>query len=133
MNKIDVIIKKVSSSGGVILVDLEAENCPMSALLINVAENPDWLTEGNEIYAVFKETEVSIAKNFTGDISLRNKLPCIIQNIKYGQLMSVITAQFKQFTISSAITTRSVNMLGLKPGDEILALIKSNEITLMKK
>ena len=94
MNRIEVTINEVSSSGGVILVDLLAENCPMSALLIDAAENPTWLKKGNTILAIFKETEVSIAKDFTGKISMRNKLTCIIRNIEHGQLMSIVNITF---------------------------------------
>jgi len=132
MNRIDLIIKEVYCSGGIILVDMETEDIPMSALLIDAADNPDWLKKGNVISAVFKETEVSIAKNLSGIISLRNKLLCSVINIKRGELMSVISLKFQHYIIDSAITTRSVNLLNLKENDEVMALIKANEITLMK-
>jgi molybdopterin-binding protein len=37
------------------------------------------------------------------------------------------------YQIQSAITTRSVDMLDLKIDDEVTAMIKANEITLMQK
>lgn len=132
MNRIDLIIKEVYCSGGIILVDMETEGFPMSALLIDAADNPGWLKKGNAISAVFKETEVSIARGLSGIISLRNKLPCSVINIKRGELMSVISLKFQHYIIDSAITTRSVGLLNLKENDEVLALIKANEITLMK-
>jgi molybdate transport system regulatory protein len=133
MNKINVTIKEVKCSGGVILVEMVAEDCPVSALLIDSTVNPNWLKKGNNIFAIFKETEVSIAKDFSGKISLRNKLPCIVKNIKRGQLIGIVSMQFLQYTINAAITSGSIDMLDLKIGEEVTALIKANEITLMQK
>jgi molybdate transport system regulatory protein len=132
MNRIQTKIRQVFHSGGILMVDMETESCLMTALLIDAHENPAWLKAGNTIYAVFKETEVSLAKNFTGRISLRNRIPCRIEHIERGELMSVITLFFHQHILFSAITTRSVDMLELKTGDEVTALIKANEITLMQ-
>ena len=132
MNRIDVKITDINTSGGVILVDMEANSCPMSALLIDIADNPDWLKRGNTLKVVFKETEVSIAKNLSGNISLRNKLPCIVKEIERGKLLSVVVLDFKGKTIRAAITSRSVDFLELQPGNEVLALIKANELALMQ-
>jgi molybdate transport system regulatory protein len=133
MNRIRVIIKEVTISGGVILVDMEAEDCLMSALLIDSAVNPGWLQKGASIYAIFKETEITLAKNLSGRISTRNRLPCTIRNVVRGQLMSVVSMQFGKYTIESAVTTRAVDLLELKAGQNVTALIKANEITLMQK
>lgn len=133
MNRIEVTIKQVVNSGGIIMVDMEAGNLTMTAMLIDASQNPVWLKQGNRVYAVFKETEVSIAKDFSGKISLRNKLPCSVKHIDRGELMSLIHMSFNEDEIYSAITTRSVDMLELNTGDEVTAMIKANEITLMQK
>jgi molybdate transport system regulatory protein len=133
MNRIEVTIKQVMNSGGIVMVDMEAAGLTMTALLIDTPYNPAWLKQGNLIYAVFKETEVSIAKDFSGKISLRNKLPCRVIKIVRGELLSIIHMNFRDNEIQSAITTRSVEMLDLKIDDEVTAMIKANEITLMQK
>jgi molybdate transport system regulatory protein len=133
MNRIEVTIRQVLNSGGIIMVDIEAAGLMMTALLIDAPHNPGWLKQGNLIYAVFKETEVSIAKDFSGKISLRNKLPCRVRHVERGELLSIIHLTFMDHQIQSAITTRSVDMLDLKKDDEVTAMIKANEITLMQK
>ena len=120
-------------SGGIIMVDMEAAGLMITALLIDAPHNPVWLKQGNLVYAVFKETEVSIAKDFTGKISLRNKIPCRVNQVERGELMSIIHMTFMDYQIQSAITTRSVDLLDLKKNDEVTAMIKANEITLMQK
>ncbi len=133
MNRIEVTIQHIAHSGGILLVDLIADGIELTALLIDSVYNPVWLYEGNDIYAVFKETEVSIAKNFSGMISLRNKIPCRIEQIDRGELMSLVKLSFRLISITSAITTRSVDSLELQAGEEVTAMIKANEVTLIEK
>lgn len=133
MNKLEVIVKEVRASGGVILADLVADDCMLSAMLTDATGIPEWLIPGNTLYAVFKETEVSLAVEFSGKLSIRNRIPCTVENINRGELLSVIFLNFNGTKLSSAITTRSVDLLGIKPGDSVLALIKANEISIMQK
>lgn len=133
MNCIPVIITKVSASGGVVLADMDVHGTSLSALLLDSPENSGWLRNGVQLFAVFKETEVSIAIDLSGKISLRNRIPCIVKKVNRGELLSVVEMQFIEFELTSAITSRSVDMLGLKPGMEVTAMIKANEITLMQK
>ena len=114
-------------------MDVDVDGHSFSAMLIESATQPEWLQPGNTIELVFKETEVSLAKNLSGMISMRNRMKCTILHIECGELLSKVSLQFQEYTITSAITTRSVNLLDLKIGDEVEALVKANEVSLMKK
>lgn len=133
MNKLTGKISKIQQSGAILLVDADVDGHSFSAMLIESATQPEWLQEGNSIDLVFKETEVSLAKNLSGIISMRNRMKCTVQHIERGELLSKITLQFQKYTITSAITTRSVDSLDLKVGDEVEAMVKANEVSLMKK
>jgi len=133
MNKLPATITAIQQSGTILLVDAEAEGQAFSALLIESVNRPEWLEMGKAVDLVFKETEVTIAKELRGIISMRNRMKCKVLKISKGDLLSMITMKFKNFTIVSAITTRSVNNLQLEIGDEVDALVKSNEVSLMKK
>lgn len=133
MNKLPATIKAIQQSGTILLVDAEAEGQGFSALLIESILQPEWLEVGKAVDLVFKETEVSLAKNLQGQISTRNRMKCTVQKINKGELLSMITLQFNACTIVSAITTRSVNNLQLEIGNEVDALVKANEVSLMKK
>lgn len=115
------------------LVDAELDGQEFSALIIESVSQPDWLFPGNAVDLVFKETEVSMAKGLSGIISTRNRIKGKVLNIQCGELLSTITFQFKQYTLVSAITTRSANLLQIEIGDEIEALVKANEVSLMKR
>lgn len=133
MNKLSGKILKIQQSGAILLVDVEVEKQIFSALLIESVIQPDWLETGKDVEIVFKETEVSLAKNLSGQISMRNRMKCYVQRIDRGELLSKIDLKFGDYTITSAITTRSVDSLKLELGDEVEALVKANEVSLMKK
>lgn len=65
------------------------------------------------------------------NISGRNKLTGKITDIKNGGVMSQITLDVNGQHIVSAITNDSVQDLGLKPGDQVTALIKSTDVMIM--
>jgi len=133
MNKLTGTISQIQQSGAILLVDVDIDGHGFSAMLIESATQPEWLQTGNSIELVFKETEVSLAKNLSGMISMRNRMKCTILHIELGELLSKVSLQFQKYVITSAITTRSVNSLDLKIGDKVEALVKANEVSLMKK
>jgi molybdate transport system regulatory protein len=131
MNQLPGIITQIQTSGSVVLVDVDVNGHCFSALLIESVNQAHWLKTGNIIHIVFKETEVSLAKGLMGRISMRNRILCKVMQIERGELLSKITLQFQQYQIVSAVTTRAVDLLQLSVGDEIEALVKANEISLM--
>jgi molybdate transport system regulatory protein len=133
MNKLTGIITQIQKSGAILLVEVDVDGHGFSAMLIESTLIPLWLQTGNTVEIIFKETEVSLAKNLSGLISMRNRLPCKVIQVQRGELFSNVSLQFKNHTIMSAITTRSVDSLQITMGDELEALIKANEISLMKK
>ncbi len=133
MNKLPGTITQIQQSGAVMLVDVDVNGHVFSAMLIKSVSNPQWLKTGNNIDLVFKETEVSLAKGLSGKISMRNRMMCKVLKIDRGALLSTIKMQFQEFVITSAITTRAVDSLQIIIGEEIEALVKANEISLMKK
>jgi len=133
MNILTGKIIKAQQSGAIMLVDVDVDGHGFSALLIESASNQHWIAEGNTIDLVFKETEVSLAKNLTGMLSMRNRMNCKVLEIKRGELLSSVQLQFNYQILTSAITTRAVDNLQLTIGDEVEALVKANEISLLKK
>ena len=133
MNKLKAKITNIETSDNISLVDLTANGELFSCVIIETTESADYLKLNNEVEILFKETEVSIAKNFDGQISLRNRIPSTIKEIERGKVLSKLILDFKGIDIGSIITTRSVNKLELKVGDEVTGLIKANEVSIMKE
>lgn len=63
-------------------------------------------------------------------INVRNQFPGHIKEIIRGPVVSEVDIQTASGIVTSVITTRSVDDLGLQPGKAVVALIKSTEVSI---
>lgn len=131
MNKIAGEIHRITSSGNISLVEAKVEDTIMAAIVIGKPDNTAYMKVGRKIYLLFKESEVSLAKDFTGQISLRNQLEGTITKIENGEVFSKVVFFFHSYEIVSLITRGSAERLALKTGDCITGMIKANEVIIM--
>jgi len=131
VNKIEGHIVSITSSENISLVDITSVAGNLSAIVIGTPQTLPYLKENQSIWAVFKESEVSLGKNVSGLISLRNQLECKVLTIEHGIIFSKISLNSNGNLITSLITTRSAKRLSIEPGDSVTAFIKANEVLLM--
>ncbi len=112
------------------LVSIRVGEVIMKSIVIETPSSCSYLVEGKAIKALFKETEVIIGKGNNLGISLQNRFNCIITHIEQGVLLSKLTLATQGNELFSIITTNAVKQLGLSKGQEVLAMIKTNEIML---
>jgi len=132
MNRLPGHIVAIESNGHLSLVDIAVKDDRFTAILLETPESSSLLRVGAEVEMMFKETEVSIAKNLAGQISLRNRFAVTVKAIMRGTIMSEVSMDYKGMALTSIITTRGVDRLGLAVGDTAEALVKANEMTLME-
>jgi molybdopterin-binding protein len=65
-------------------------------------------------------------------INVRNQFKGHIKEILRGDVLSEVDVQTPWGIVTSVITTRSVDELQLKPGSEVVALVKSTEVSIAK-
>jgi molybdate transport system regulatory protein len=130
MNRLPAIITEIKSSGELSLITLNCHGEFFSSLIISHKE--EYIKKGNKVFMVFKETEVSIAKNLIGGLSIRNRFKSVIDHIEKGILLSEIRLNFQSEIITSLITTSSCENLDLKIQDEVEGLLKTTELFIMK-
>jgi len=130
MNCLKGQIVALTQSGAIVLADVDVDGQHFSAMMIDSGSPTPWITVGKQVELVFKETEVSLAKDLSGKISLRNRIPCVVKQFDRGEVLTRIELTYKTHTIVSAITTRSFDWLEIGIGDAVEALIKANEISL---
>lgn len=65
-------------------------------------------------------------------INVRNQFRGNIKSILRGDVLSEVDVQTAAGIVTSVITTRSVDELHLQPGDEVLAFVKSTEVSIAK-
>lgn len=65
-------------------------------------------------------------------INVRNQFKGQIKEIIRGDVVSEIDVQTPWGVVTSVITTRSVDELALQVGTEVVALVKSTEVSIAK-
>jgi molybdopterin-binding protein len=66
------------------------------------------------------------------EISARNQLRGKVTAVKLGTVMAQVTLQVGGQEVVSAITRDSVDRLGIRVGDEVVAIVKATEVMLGK-
>ncbi|HEY8337884.1 MAG TPA: molybdopterin-binding protein [Tardiphaga sp.] len=61
-------------------------------------------------------------------INARNQFRGKVKEIIRGDVVSEVDVETPAGIVTSVITTRSVDELGLKPGSAVIALVKSTEV-----
>jgi len=65
-------------------------------------------------------------------INVRNQFNGVLKEILQGEVASEIDVQTASGIVTSVITTRSVRDLELKVGSEVIAFVKSTEVSIAK-
>lgn len=130
MNVINGIISHIESHEEISLVKVKSGDVTFSSIVLDTPETSDYLKIENRVKIIFKETEVMISKDLNPNISIQNKLLCRIESIQKGVILSQINLVHNEQTIKSIITRNACEQLDLKENDIVLALIKTNEVSL---
>ena len=130
MNSVSATISKVQTEGSLSMVSLQTASGILSCIVIDTPDSCSYLQTGHVIEAIFKETEVAIAKEPIGEISLRNRIKGTIQQIEQGKLLTRVSLDTASGIINSVISSKSATEMQLAEGMEAFALVKTNEIML---
>ena len=65
-------------------------------------------------------------------LSARNQFKGTVKSVKLGNVMAEVVVAVGNLEIVSAITRGSADQMGLKPGDKVVAIIKSTEVMIQK-
>jgi len=130
MNRLEAKIEQLNVYDPLSMVKMKLKSTGFSAIVIDTPQTASYLKVGNRVQLLFKETEVVIGKGHEHLISLQNKLEGKIRAISFGNLLCRLELDTKEGTIVSIITKKALEQLQLKEGDQVVAMIKTNEILL---
>ena len=65
-------------------------------------------------------------------ISARNQFKGKVKSLKVGNVMAEVVIGIGDLEVVSAITRGSVEQMGIKVGDEVVAIIKSTDVIIQK-
>lgn len=132
MNKLKGKIIGIESSANISIIRVDVDGDKFSSIVLEGAKGPSNYAVKDPVTILFKETEVGLAKDLTGMISLRNRFRSVITKIDKGPILAKVTMDYKGHVIESVISAQSVIDMKLKTGEEVEWLVKTNEVTLMK-
>ena len=133
MNKLKGEIYNIETSEGITLVDIRIGNDEFSSLIINSESTDEYISVGNEVNMLFKETEISV-KNFHGkyDKKRQNKIITQLESINKGVILSDLKFSYKGNFVSAIILTRLLEELALNVGKKAVLILRTQEILLSK-
>lgn len=127
MSQIIATIKKINNIENLNIVEFDFTGFSLKMMSLDL--NKD-IQVGKKVKLAIKPTNIIIAKDLLGEISLSNKFVATIQELENGQLLSSIILKIDDTLLESIITKDSSQRLNLKINDKVTILIKASDISI---
>ena len=85
---------------------------------------------GKKVELSVKPSNISIAKNLIGEISLSNQIVATIQSLENGQLLTSVILKINDTLLESIITVDSSKRMNLQIGEVVTILIKASNLSI---
>lgn len=129
MSKLRATIKEIQNLDNLNIVSFDFCGTTLSMMSLELNKN---VQVGKTVNLGIKPTTVAIGKNFSGEISFSNQIKGVIQSIDLGKLLCSIKILTNDVVLNSIITSNSAKRLDLKVNDEVIAIIKASEISILE-
>jgi len=131
MNIIKAKITALACSGSITLVTLQTEaQIVLQLLVIDSPKTAPYLQKGTAVRAFFKETEVILACPMANEIAIPNKINARISLLEHDQFLTRVHLETAVGALSALVHAKTLQSMNLGIGDNVVALIKMNEIML---
>ena len=122
---------EIGTVNATVYIKLKSGYTMVSVITVGAVENLN-LQIGDEVIAIIKSSAVLITTDMSINISARNKLNGVVENIHLGEVNSEVIINVGGDLIASVITKNAVGELDVKIGDKVTAVIKSNDVMIGK-
>ena len=128
-NQLKGTVTKVTDGAVNGIVTIDVNGTPVSATISMTAISELGLEAGKTAYAVIKATEVMVGKGEHLPLSARNQFPGKVVSVDKGAVNSIVKLEVLGGNLMSAtISNNAVAELGLKEGDDALAVVKATSV-----
>lgn len=129
MNTIAATISDIQSVDTVNIVSFDVAGQAMRMMALELSER---VGVGSKVMLGVKATNVTIAKEIRGQLSISNQLEVTIEKVDLGALLCSVKFTFKGQLWESVITRESALAMKLESGDKVMALVKSSELSIVE-
>jgi molybdopterin-binding protein len=129
MSQIIATIKKIHNIDNLNIVEFDFFGKTLKMMSLDLNKN---VQIGKKVKLAMKPTNISIAKNLFGEISLSNQLVVNIKSIENGQLLSSIILEVNDTIFESIITADSSKRMNLQKNEQVTILIKASDLSILE-
>ena len=127
MSKFIATIKKIQSIDNLNIVEFDFDGLTLKMMSLDLNDD---VKIGKKVKLSVKPSNISIAKNLTGEISLSNKIVATIQSLENGQLLTSVILKINDTILESIITVDSSKRMNLQIGEVVTILIKASNLSI---
>lgn len=128
MNELKAIVTNIDNLDNLNIVGFDYKGINLSMMSLDLHN----VQIGTEVILTVKASDVAIAKEFDGLISLSNEIKGEITKLNMGNLLCSLQISSSDDTITSIITTKSAKRMNLKLNDSVTAFVKASSLSIKK-
>ncbi len=125
MNRLNVKVEQIDKIDKLHVITCKLGCQSIKAVSLELNES---LKIGSNVELSVKSTNMALAKNFSGELSIINQLTAKVTAIDKGALLSVVQVEFEGFSLECLLTVEATLSMGLSVGDDVTLLIKGSEV-----
>ncbi len=129
MNQLRAKVTEIQRLDNLTIVSFDFEGQSMQMMALEISEK---LEIGTEVVLGMKATNIVLAKEYEGVISISNQLNCIVEKVNNGELLTSVTLRIGKNLIESIITQKSSSNMNLQEDDKLKALINESELSILE-
>lgn len=125
MSQIIATIKNIRNVDSLNIVEFGFYKHTLKMVSLNLNKQ---IAINKKVKLSIKPTNILIAKNLQGEISISNQLKAKIVKVENGELLSSILLKVEDTILESIITVDSSKNMNLVEDEEVLILIKASDL-----
>lgn len=127
MSQFVATIKKINSIDNLNIVEFDFNGLTLKMMSLDLNDD---VKIGKKVELSVKPSNISIAKNLIGEISLSNQIVATIQSLENGQLLTSVILKINDTLLESIITVDSSKRMNLQIGEVVTILIKASNLSI---
>ena len=129
MSVINATITEIKSVDSLNIVSFDFFGTPLKMMSLDLS---DAMQVGREVILNVKPFHITIVKDFYGDISYSNRLDAVVKSCEDGELLSSVKLSVNGVIFESIITKELSLEMKLKEGENVLVMIKANDLSIQE-
>ena len=127
MSQLVATIKKINFVDNLNIVEFDFNGLTLKMMSLDLNDD---VKIGKKVELSVKPSNISIAKNLIGEISLSNQIVATIQSLENGQLLTSVILKINDTLLESIITVDSSKRMNLQIGEVVTILIKASNLSI---